>query len=500
MTNENARPRTVLIGLDALDLSLFEHLLETGALPNLARFARETQRAVVRSDGETFHGSIWPTFATGRGPGHHGMYFWTQWHEEEMGYVRNSHPSLRMEPFWHEIGASGVPLTMVDAPYMPLARQPDSLEISAWGVHDEMEPSAWPDGWWSTFIKRFGRNPLSFDTVEPQSRQDKLKMVSDMRRGVALRAKAARELLRERQGPGFFLLVFCESHKAGHYLAAPEKLGDTLTNVTAFARILEPLDAAWPEIVEAAGPNANIFLFSLHGTVHQVDYSASLGSQVMALSLGKEASAAVVRPDLLRRARNLLPASVHRAIWRRLPARFRASRQGVLSSAGVDIEHDPIFRVPHDGHVALRGNLQGRERDGKFAQAEIDEALAKVESLAAAFKTEDGRAAFPELVRSRERFPGPRSHRLPDGLLLSNPAVTGAERIIGPDDLVLTNTEPEARNGIHNGRGFLFARTAEGSGLSLARTEIDTRDFAPSMLALFGLSGDDGLPGESFLA
>ncbi|MGE3074907.1 MAG: alkaline phosphatase family protein [Dehalococcoidia bacterium] len=490
----------MLIGLDALDFSLFEHLLETGALPNLARFARETERAVIRSDGETYHGSIWPTFATGRGPGHHGMYFWAQWHEEEMRYVRNSHPSLSIDPFWHAIGSSGVPLTVIDVPYMPLARRPDSLEISAWGVHDEMEPSAWPDGWWSTFIKRFGKNPLSFDTVEPQSRADKLKMVEDMRRGVTKRAHAGRELLRERTGPGLFLLVFCEFHKAGHYLAAPEQLDDSLTNVTAFARILEPLDAAWPEIVEAAGADGNILLFSLHGTVHQVDYSASLGSQVLALSLGKEASVAVARPDLLRRVRNLLPAPVHRAIWRRLPARFRASRQGVLSSAGVDIEHDPIFRVPHDGHVALRGNLQGRERDGKFDQPEVDAALARLEGLAAEFKTEDGRAAFPELVRSGERFPGPRSHRLPDGLLLSNPAVTGAERIIGPDNLVLTNTEPEARNGIHNGRGFLMVRPAADSGLALARNEIDNRDFSPSLLQLYGVASAAELPGESFFA
>ncbi len=499
MVIEGNRPRTVLIALDALEITILEHLMESGALPNLARFARDTQRAVVRSDGQTLHGSIWPTFGTGSGPGHHGIYFWTQWMEEEMRYARNSHASLSVEPFWHRIGESGVPLTVIDAPYMPLARQPDSLEISAWGVHDEMEPSSWPESWWSTFVRRFGKNPLSFDTVEPQSMKDKRKMVEDMRRGVAMRAKASVELLRERSGSGFFLLVFAELHKAGHYLAAPETLDGSLTNVTAFARILEPLDAAWPAIVEAAGPDAHLLLFSLHGTVHQVDYSASLGSQVMALSLGKEASVAVASPDLLRRVRNLLPDSVHRAIWRRLPGRFRASRQGVLSSAGVDIQADPIFRVPHDGHVALRGNLEGRERDGKFERDRVDSALAKVESLAAQFKTESGYAAFEELVRAQQQFPGPRAHRLPDGLLLSNPAVTSAERIVGPDNVVLTNTEPEARNGVHNGRGFLMARPAEGSGVSVTRTEVQNQDFAPSLLGLYGLSQSDDLTGETFL-
>lgn len=103
-----------MIALDALELTVLEHLMESGALPNLARFARDAQRAVVRSDGETLHGTLWPTFATGGGPGEHGIYFWSQWFEEEMAYARNSDKRLSVEPFWHRIAASGVPITTID--------------------------------------------------------------------------------------------------------------------------------------------------------------------------------------------------------------------------------------------------------------------------------------------------------------------------------------------------------------------------------------------------
>lgn len=495
-----ANTRVVLIALDAFDANVFEHLMESGALPNLARFAKDSGRARIHSEGATLHGSLWPTFATGTGPGIHGMYFWTQWLEEEMAYVRNSHQAFAIEPFWKRIGELRLPLTILDAPYVPLVRQPDSLEVSAWGMHDELEEQAWPEGYRARFEKRFGTHPLSFDTVEPQSAAEKLKMVRDLRRGVGLRAKATRDLLNERPGPGLHLFVFSETHKASHYLAAPQQLTETMTNVSGMGHILEPLDAAWPEIVEAAGADAHIFLFSLHGTVQQVDFSASLGSQVLAMSLGKEPEVAVAKPDLLRRMRNLLPSSLHQAIWRRLPARFRASREGARNSAGADLENDAIFRVAHDGHVAVRANLTGRERDGRFDEAATEGAIKSFETLAGQFQTADGRPAFAGMMRPAIDFWGPRAHRLPDGLLLSNPRVVSADHIVGPGGLKLTNTEPEARNGIHNGQGFLFARFGEGSGRSLNRVEIDNRDFAPSMCGLFGLPNVEYFEGSTFLS
>ena len=127
--------------------------------------------------------------------------------------------------------------------------------------------------------------------------------------------------------PAFTAVVFGETHKGGHYLSRPQELAPGLDNVSAMGAILKPLDEAWPEIEAAAGPEAHLMLFSLHGMTEQVDYSGSLGTQVLALALGKELESAVERPDLVRRIRNLWPDSVHRAIWRRLPARIRAARR-----------------------------------------------------------------------------------------------------------------------------------------------------------------------------
>ena len=51
-----ANTRVVLIALDAFDANVFEHLMESGALPNLARFAKDSGRARIHSEGATLHG------------------------------------------------------------------------------------------------------------------------------------------------------------------------------------------------------------------------------------------------------------------------------------------------------------------------------------------------------------------------------------------------------------------------------------------------------------
>ena len=164
------------------------------------------------------------------------------------------------------------------------------------------------------------------------------------------------------------------------------------------------------QIIDAAGPDAHIVLLALHGMVEQVDYSGGLGNQLLALALGKKPEAAVAAPDALRRLRDLMPDSVHRAIWRRLPGPLRAARQGALSSIGGDLAHDPVFRIAHDGHLGLRMNLEGRERDGRFGPGAAEAALAvPTTTVAAANRVRSRiRRTRRDFIRRRRRPSAPR--------------------------------------------------------------------------------------------
>ena len=494
-----ARPRLLLLALDAMEISVLEELFADGKLPNLRAFAEGSSRVSVASIGGELHGSLWPTFASGTGPGVHGVYWWTQWLAEEMRHVRNSHEAFRYEPFWASLARAGIRSCVIDVPYAPMVELAEVRQFVGWGIHDEVETVGWPASFGPQIRKQYGRHPLSFDTVEPQSLGEKRAMVRDLRKGMAMRARLVEGILRE--GRDDLVLVTCgETHKAGHYLAERQDLAPGLSNVSAIGEVLAALDEAWPRIIDAAGAGCHVMLFALHGMMHQVDYSNGLAAQLLAIANGKDPAAGVAPPDLLRRIRDLIPDSLHRAIWKRLPARIRAARQGHLVEAAGDYAHDRLIRVGHDGHLGVRMNLKGRERDGVIDSETGEQSLANLWSIAREYAVADGRPAFEGLWRSSEQAPGPRQHRLPDALLLGNLEVPRTDRLVGPGGKLLFSSTPEARNGVHTGRGFCFFRPASGTTAVPSRETWANEDFAPTIFDLLGVPPLDTFQGRSGLA
>ncbi|MGI8926083.1 MAG: alkaline phosphatase family protein [Tepidiformaceae bacterium] len=485
--------RVLMVGLDAMEWTVLERLLSSGKLPNLEAFATAASRALVRSDAEGLHGTVWPTFATGKPPGEHGVYFWTQWLAEEMRHVRNSEPQFENTLFWAQLAAHGMHATVIDVPHIQPLRSPGFRTITAWGLHDESIELSHPPRLLRQVRKRFGGHPLMADTMEPASSREKLQMSRELARGTAMRARLARDLAARRDWE-LLIVLFAETHKAGHYLSIPTMLAEGVSNEDAMLEVLRPLDHAWPRILEAAGADCGVFLFSPHGMVPQVAYS-EMGPQILDVLAGKSPDDPFAHPDLLRRLRELVPDRLHRAIWHRLPASVRNAREGRLGARATDFKHDRLFAVVHDTDVAVRVNQRGRERDGLVPEEEAAGLLNDLEKFAAELLVDDGAQAFPTVLRASD-FPGPRSHRLPDMLLLANRAVRGTSSLHGPGGLKLQTARPEARNGSHTGTGFCYYR---GQG-RFAEALIDNLDFAPTILALLGVEPPAGLAGVNVFA
>ncbi len=492
---DNGSPRVLMIGLDALEVSWVDRFLAQERLPNLARLAESSARLAVRSDGFTLHGSLWPTFATGTPPGFHGVHFWQQWLAQEMRHVRNNHPAFAITPFWSAMAPAGMTATAIDLPHVPLVTERGFRGITAWGLHDEMEEASYPPKLLGRVRKHYGKHPLHFDTVEPQSGKDKRKMVREMQRGIEMRMRLWTGIARRRNW-NLLLGTVAEFHKMGHYLALPEDLGGGYTNDDAIFDIVRAFDDGLPALIDAAGDDCEVFVFALHGMSGQVEYS-SLGRQVLRAFAGEQPEDPEASPDLVRRIRQLLPDSVHRTIWQRLPARVRSARQGVITTTGWDYTRDRLFTVTHDGHPAVRANVAGRERDGFVDPAEVPRLLDGLERFILELRAEGGLPAFGRLWRATRDAPGPRSHLLPDALIVANPHVTRTQRLSGPNGIEIATMRAEARNGIHTGAGFCFYR---GSRILPADATIDNLDFAPSVLSLLGLPPGPEMQGQNIFA
>lgn len=341
--------------------------------------------------------------------------------------------------------------------------------------------------------RRFGRHPLSIDVVEPFSPSAKQQMAREMVRGLAMRSRLLRALAARST---FLVATFAEFHKAGHYLARDMDLGDGLTSARAYEGIVEAFDAHLPTILELAGDDCDVYLFSLHGVREQVPYE-KFGSQIVEAFAGRETIDREMRPDLLRRVRGLVPARLHEPIWRRVPAGLRAAREAARWQEGVDYESSRLFRVFYDGHPGIRINLRGREFPGLVDVADRERVLQELRTFASRLVADDGRPAFTELWDVQQARPGPRADCLPDALLIANFDVKATHNLRAPDGLLLRSARPEARSGVHTGKGFAFVRP--GVGARVLREAVVPEDFAPTVLGRFGLPRTETMRGERFL-
>lgn len=489
------RRRVLMIGLDALDHRLLSRWLSEGHLPNIAAFAAGSHRLSVRSIGRTLHGAIWPTFAMGQGPGQHGIYWWTQWLAEEGRYVRNSHGAFHYDPFWLDLADAGKKVAIFDVPYTPALHRPGVWTANGWGLHDEMEPQSYPARLLPALRKRYGDHPLRADTMHSMAPKAKRAMAAKMREGTSLRTRFLEDFA-GRTDWDLCIIGFSETHKAGHYLAVTdEDLGDGETADSVLRRILEPLDAALPRIVQAAGAGCDVYLFSLHGMDPQVDYS-NLGRVLASYAQGRPVSTEAPARDLIRRIRDLMPAGLQDRVWLALPPSVRNRRFGQTTTSGIGSD-EKLFTVAHDSAFAVRINLRSRETGGLVSDEEGTELLARLEQASLASQSDGGVPAFLEMLRVQELHPGPRAHRLPDALVMPNPEIPKLKSLRLPDGTEVPNYVAEARNGIHTGDGFCFLRTADGT--SPRRDVLQGVDFAPTLLRRFGLAPRPELEGEPVL-
>ncbi|HNC99309.1 MAG TPA: alkaline phosphatase family protein, partial [Myxococcota bacterium] len=70
--------RAVVIGLDGATWDLLDRFFGEGVLPNLERLRREGAWGKLRSVVPPMTATAWTSSMTGKGPGKHGIYDWTE--------------------------------------------------------------------------------------------------------------------------------------------------------------------------------------------------------------------------------------------------------------------------------------------------------------------------------------------------------------------------------------------------------------------------------------
>jgi predicted AlkP superfamily phosphohydrolase/phosphomutase len=140
----------IVIGLDGLEPTIVEPMLDAGALPNLAELRRQGGYARLGTTWPAQTPTAWSTFATGTNPGGHGIFDFIRRdpqtylpnlalnrYEQKNPFVPPKAVNLRGgTPFWSVLADAGVPSTVLRCPCTYPPDENSGRMLSGMGVPD----------------------------------------------------------------------------------------------------------------------------------------------------------------------------------------------------------------------------------------------------------------------------------------------------------------------------------------------------------------------------
>jgi predicted AlkP superfamily phosphohydrolase/phosphomutase len=479
--------------LDAMDPDLARQMMDDGSLPHLAALRARASHARTRNPAAFYVGAVWPTLATGAGPGTHGHVSWTELDPRTYEYGPPPPDLGEAETFWRALDRAGRRVLVIDVPRIPYTPLVHGI-----AVHDLASHDPFPEG--------LRTSPLALKDElaallppEPGDECDHWprRTAADVRTIVArLTARIERkvEVLERlwRPDSAFDLVAvgFGDPHCVGHQLwhlhdpahehhdpAMAAQVGDPVREVYA------QVDRAVGRVVARAGPGTRVLAVLSHGMGPHHDGSHLLDRLLARVKDGVPGQRRfgwferlLARTARSNPKRGLNPAR----LWRRLPRRrFR-----------------PLYQVQHnDAWAAVRFNVVGRERHGLIAPERRQDAVDwLVDLLARAVDPRTGRRAFTEVCDAHTLCSGARTHALPD-------VVAGWDRSAPFHALEIAGLgrvdrrPPDGRMGDHRPDGFVIV-TGPGIVPGALPHALPSQDVAPTLAAWFGvtLAHADGRP------
>lgn len=427
---QNSATRVLAIGIDAAEPTLVQRLIEQGEMPALKRLMERGVWKRVKSTAHIGSGSVWPTFITGTEAHEHGVYGEWEWQPETMSLKRYSGQNLT--PFWKSLADEGVTIGMMDVPFAPIVGLSTGFEISEWGAHDALEgrmrfsPESLSDLISQTKTHSFQHKNIAISG--PDDYEHLAKLGSACLDGVKLRGELASRLILETQ-PQFATVVFTEIHRASHYFwhnISPDHLfyaGDKFRGLGDTSSILidiyREIDNQVAKLVEVAGEDAFVMVFSLHGMQPTLGTPAFLAPLLLEtkwsrLSDWSSQSWRERALSLFAAMKRHAPPGLKKLYYKALPWNATLQLAQTTMMPAYDWSRTRAFSLPTDQHGWIRLNLTGREAKGIVEPQQYGETCRELQQMLLNLETEDGQRIVRECFITSHNFDDAQTHPLPD--------------------------------------------------------------------------------------
>jgi len=478
--------RVLVIGLDAAEPSLLRRWCRSGDLPALRRVLDGGATGVLETGSRQFPDVAVFSAYTGLHPARLGRYFFIQ--------QRRDAPRLEIlntvlpngEPFWVTAGRHGRRCVVVDTPKIALSPPAGGVHVIGWGAHGFNSPFlAQPADVGAEILARHGRYPLLNCDDHGRTARSYRRVHRGLLDGVAARRRLLLDLMGRRDWDLFFA-VFSETHCAGHNLWGVDAAGDGRPRTppgdapgSAVRDVYAAVDAAVGALIEAAGPDTRVVLFSTQGMRPQYHGRDLVPALLRLWGMGeahnrppdaRREPRLTVRQPLLKRLREAVPLPLQYVVKRRLP---RALGEALLCRfmgvMALDVAAR-AYQVPNNEMTpALRINVIGRDPAGRVRAGRDYDALREflATRLRELVNPATGRAALADVSVTDDADAGECRDVLPDLTgywsaeapidALYSPGygtVVGSHRDYrtgghGPDGLVAISGPPQQIHGAH---------------------------------------------------
>lgn len=248
-------PRTIVIGIDGVPFHIMDELSDSGDMPNFKALKSEGYFSKMRSAIPEVSNVNWSSIVTGKNPGEHGIYGFTELIEGTYTISFPDRRALKAKPFWADGSKRYV---ILNVPAMYPASEINGVFTSGF-VSPELEKAVYPD----SALDYLKSIDYQVDVDSEKAHKSKRLFLKKLFDALETRKKAYEHFWEEERWDTF-MLVFTGSDRLEHFLIdAYEDEGHEYHE--RFIDYFREIDEILGDIKNKMGEDDRLVMMSDHG-------------------------------------------------------------------------------------------------------------------------------------------------------------------------------------------------------------------------------------------
>ncbi len=513
--------KLIIIGLDAATFDLIEPWMSEGKLPNMARLIQEGASGRLASTVPPITPPAWTSFMTGKNPGKHGIFDFTETQPGTYALRYLDAGSRRTKTIWRMLCDAGYIVGTINVPFTYPPEHLNGFQISGMDRPSEKSPFIYPPELRTELERYLGRLKLDLRHLGFMSTDSRRHQVLEDMKQLDDQWLRASLYLIEKHPTDVMMFTFFSIDTVQHYFwqymdpshhyydpVAAGRFGD------AVFRVYQRLDDAIGRILEKLPAETSVLVVSDHGGGPTSDRVLYLNRFLAQLGLlyyveSKDSLPKKARQRFLRWSYDLLRSSLSSrqksALAHVLPGPRKRLESAVSSYSKIDWSRSKAFcSEVLASPPSIWINRKGVRPQGMVDETEYEELVELITRKLGELKDpRTGEPIVKRVFRRDEIFHGPYSHEAADLILdwwetsLFSTGRSHPEDSAEPALKILERKPPTTSEwgGTHRRDGILIARgNSFRSGAQIKGAQLI--DLAPTILHLMGQPVPDEMDGR----